>query len=77
MAEIARQINPLLLGWIGYYGRFSRSALYSLVNYVPPAHIIGQPKRSSAMLGSYCALALVIGVAALACYFAVYPPYQR
>jgi hypothetical protein len=29
------------------------------------------------MLGSYSALALVIGVAALACYFAVYPPYQR
>jgi len=34
LAEIARQINPLLRGWIGYYGRFSRSALYSLVNYV-------------------------------------------
>jgi len=29
------------------------------------------------MLGSYSALALVIGVAALACYFAAYPPYQR
>ena len=27
LAEIARQINPLLRGWIGYYGRFSRSAL--------------------------------------------------
>jgi hypothetical protein len=29
------------------------------------------------MLGSYGALALVIGVAALVCYFAVYPPYHR
>jgi hypothetical protein len=29
------------------------------------------------MLGSYSALALVVGVAALACYFAVYPPYHR
>jgi RNA-directed DNA polymerase len=34
LAEIAQQINPLLRGWIGYYGRFSRSALHSLVDYV-------------------------------------------
>jgi Putative transposase/Group II intron, maturase-specific domain len=34
MAEIARQINPLLRGWIGYYGRYSRSALYPLIRYV-------------------------------------------
>ncbi|MGY3621868.1 hypothetical protein ACVJGD_008064 [Bradyrhizobium sp. USDA 10063] len=34
LAEIAQQINPLLRRWIGYYGRFSRSALFSLVDYV-------------------------------------------
>ena len=34
LAEIARQINPLLRGWINYYGRFSRSALSSLADYV-------------------------------------------
>jgi RNA-directed DNA polymerase len=34
LAEIAQQINPLLRGWIGYYGRFSRSALSSLIDYV-------------------------------------------
>ena len=34
LAKIAQQINPLLRGWIGYYGRFSRSALFSLVDYV-------------------------------------------
>jgi RNA-directed DNA polymerase len=34
LAEIARQINPLLRGWIEYYGRFSRSALAPLVDYV-------------------------------------------
>jgi RNA-directed DNA polymerase len=34
LAEIARQINPLLKGWIDYYGRFSRSALAPLVDYV-------------------------------------------
>ncbi len=34
LAEIAKQINPLLRGWIAYYGRFSRSALFSLADYV-------------------------------------------
>jgi len=34
LAEIAKQINPLLRGWIAYYGRFSRSALVSLADYV-------------------------------------------
>jgi RNA-directed DNA polymerase len=33
LADIARQINPLLRGWIAYYGRFSRSALAPLVDY--------------------------------------------
>jgi len=34
MGEIARQINPLLRGWIEYYGRYARSALYPLLRYV-------------------------------------------
>ena len=34
LAEIAQQINPLLRGWIEYYGRFSRSGLAPLVDYV-------------------------------------------
>lgn len=34
LAEIAQQINPRLRGWIGYCGRSSRSALFSLVDYV-------------------------------------------
>ena len=34
MDEIARQINPLLRGWIEYYGRYSPSALYPLLRYV-------------------------------------------
>ena len=32
--EIARQINPLLRGWIGYYGRYAPSALTPLLRYV-------------------------------------------
>ena len=34
MVDIARQINPLLRGWIGYYGRYAPSALYPLLRYV-------------------------------------------
>jgi RNA-directed DNA polymerase len=34
IGEIGRQINPLLRGWIEYYGRYTRSALYPLLRYV-------------------------------------------
>jgi RNA-directed DNA polymerase len=34
MADIARQINPLLRGWIEYYGRFTRAALGPILRYV-------------------------------------------
>ena len=34
MDEIARQINPLLRGWIEYYGRYSPSALYPLLSTI-------------------------------------------
>jgi RNA-directed DNA polymerase len=34
MAEIARQLNPILSGWIEYYGRYTPSALASIFKYV-------------------------------------------
>ena len=34
LADIARQINPLLKGWIDYYGRYTPSALYPMLRYV-------------------------------------------
>ena len=34
LADIARQINPLLRGWITYYGRYAPSALYPMLRYV-------------------------------------------
>jgi RNA-directed DNA polymerase len=34
LADIARQINPLLRGWIGYYGRYTPSALSPMFRYV-------------------------------------------
>ena len=32
--DIARLVNPLLRGWIEYYGRFAPSALYPVLRYV-------------------------------------------
>ena len=34
LADIARKLNPLLRGWIAYYGRYTPSALYPLFRYV-------------------------------------------
>jgi RNA-directed DNA polymerase len=34
MSDIAEQLNPLLRGWIAYYGRYTPSALGPLLNYV-------------------------------------------
>ncbi len=33
LEEIAREFNPILQGWINYYGRFNRSALYPFLRY--------------------------------------------
>ena len=34
LQDIARQLNPLLRGWIAYYGCYAPSALYPLLRYV-------------------------------------------
>jgi group II intron reverse transcriptase/maturase len=34
LEEIAHKLNPLLRGWIEYYGRYAPSALYPLLRYV-------------------------------------------
>jgi len=34
MSDIAEQLNPLLRGWISYYGRYTPSALTRILNYV-------------------------------------------
>ncbi len=33
-AELARRINPIVRGWMNYYGAFYRSALYSLLGRI-------------------------------------------
>ena len=34
LADVARRINPLLRGWITYYGRYAPSALHPMLRYV-------------------------------------------
>ena len=34
LQDIGRKLNPLLRGWIAYYGRYAPSALYPLLRYV-------------------------------------------
>ena len=34
LVDIARRVNPLLRGWIEYYGRYAPSALASLLRYI-------------------------------------------
>jgi RNA-directed DNA polymerase len=34
LAQLAKWLNPIISGWIGYYGCFSRSALYGLCRHV-------------------------------------------
>jgi RNA-directed DNA polymerase len=30
LVDVAREINPVLRGWVTYYGRFQRSALHTV-----------------------------------------------
>ena len=32
--ELARQFNPVIAGWINYYGRFYRSALHAVLDHI-------------------------------------------
>jgi group II intron reverse transcriptase/maturase len=34
LVDIARKLNPLLRGWIGYYGRYNRAALETMLRHV-------------------------------------------
>jgi hypothetical protein len=34
LSDIAGLLNPLLRGWLGYYGRFAPSALFPVLRYV-------------------------------------------
>ena len=35
--ELAKRLNPVILGWINYYGKFCRSALYAVFGHINAA----------------------------------------
>ena len=37
IAQLAKWLNPMINGWIGYYGKFTRSALYGMCRHVNKA----------------------------------------
>jgi len=37
LEEVARQINPVIRGWLNYYGKFYRSALYPILRQIQNA----------------------------------------
>jgi hypothetical protein len=44
LQDIARQLNPLLRGWIAYYGRYASSALYPCSAHQSDAGGLGDAK---------------------------------
>jgi len=40
LEELAQSINPVIIGWMNYYGRFCRSALHSVLNHVNMALVL-------------------------------------
>jgi len=37
IAQLAKWLNPIISGWISYYGKFTRSALYGMCRHVNKA----------------------------------------
>ena len=48
LEDIANEINPLLRGWIEYYGRYAPSALYPMLRHVNRRFWHGRCGSSSA-----------------------------
>src|SRR5215813_4499750 len=59
LQDIARNLNPLLRGWIGYYGRYAPSALSPLLRYVNQTlvawaqHKFKRFKRGATLAGQF------------------------
>lgn len=40
LSELARRLNPIIAGWINYYGRFCRSALHCVLNHINASLVV-------------------------------------
>ena len=63
-AEIARRINPVIRGWMQYYGRFYRSALYPLLARINAYLVQWIRKKYKRLAGLKKALRSLAGAAA-------------
>lgn len=50
--ELALRLNPIMRGWIQYYGKFNRSELYKVLKYLD-LKLLGWVKRKYKKHGSY------------------------
>jgi RNA-directed DNA polymerase len=53
LQDIALKLNPLLRGWIGYYGRFQPSALYPLYRHIDKLLVAWAKRKYKRFRGSW------------------------
>lgn len=51
LSDIANKLNPVIRGWINYYGRYTRSALYQLARYINKTLVVWQMKKHKKLNG--------------------------
>jgi len=57
LEDIARAVNPIITGWINYYGAYTRSALYQILRHIDH-HLVKWVKRKYKKKGRYVARAI-------------------
>jgi RNA-directed DNA polymerase len=58
LEAIAQAINPIVRGWIAYYGQYNRSALYPILRHID-LHLVKWVKRKYKNKGRYLKRAMV------------------
>lgn len=61
--EIAKQFNPVLRGWIEYYGRFNRSALYPVFRHFNKTLVAWSMRKYKNLKGKMRAVSFVENIA--------------
>ncbi|MEJ1334419.1 MAG: group II intron maturase-specific domain-containing protein [Candidatus Sedimenticola sp. (ex Thyasira tokunagai)] len=55
LKDIAEWLNPIMRGWLAYYGRFYRSAMYAIIRHV------NKTLARQAKLGASCRVKVPVG----------------
>jgi len=54
LVDIAQKLNPILQGWLNYYGRFCPTAMNPMWRYVNATWLRGRCESTSAMRDGKC-----------------------